>query len=130
MILIEIFTDYVRNRKSLKDYVELRKTIDDRGEFNDKTLIQAEEDLQRLKKEEPEVLEKMYETLERYYKEDCGHLTEYPINFIREILKVYQKEIPAKKVLQGYIDGLDHHCHNANQLFLNTLKYRDKETLV
>lgn len=114
MILIEVFADFIRNKKSLKEYVELRKTINDRGEFNDQTLLQAEEDLQRLKQEEPEVLEEMYTVLERYYKEDCGHLTEYPINFIREILKIYQKGIPAKKVLKGYKEGLDHHCHNAN----------------
>ncbi len=114
MILIEIFADFIRNRKSLKEYVELRKTIDDRGEFNDQTLLQAQEDLDRLKKEEPEVLEEMYATLERYYKEDCGHFTEYPINFTREILKIYQKGIPAKEVLAGYKEGIDHHCHDAN----------------
>ncbi len=114
MILIEIFTDYVRNKKSLKEYVELRKEINDRGEFNDQTLLQAEEDLRRLKEEDPEVSAQMYETLEQYYKDDCGHYTEYPINFIREVLKIYQKGISAKKVLEDYKEGLDHHCHNAN----------------
>ena len=51
MSLIELFTDYVLNRKNLKEYVELRKTIHERGEFNDSKLIQAEENLQRLKSE-------------------------------------------------------------------------------
>jgi len=114
MTLIELFTDYVRNQKNLKEYVEIRKTRNDRGEFNNDTLLQAEEDLQRLKKENPEVFAEMYVTLEKYYKYDCGHLTEYPINFIREILKIYQKGIPAQRVLQGYKDGLDHSCNNAN----------------
>ncbi|MCH9740253.1 MAG: hypothetical protein K0U38_05380 [Epsilonproteobacteria bacterium] len=113
MTLIELFTDYIRNQKNLKDYVEERKNINDRGEFNDKTLIQAEEDLQRLKKEEPEIYALMYETLEKYYAKDEGHIVEYPINFIREILKIYQKNIPAQKVYECYREGLTHPCRDA-----------------
>lgn len=56
MSLIETFTDYVLNRKSLKEYVEVRKTINERGEFNDAKLIQAEENLQRLKKKNPKFM--------------------------------------------------------------------------
>lgn len=110
MTLIEIFTDYVKNRKDLKEYVEVRKTINTRGEFNNETLIQAQEDLQRLKQENPEIYELMYETLEEYYKRDEGHIVEYPINFIRQVLKIYQNGVPAQKVYDCYKQGLDHAC--------------------
>lgn len=108
MTLIELFTDYVRNRKDLREYVEKRKNIDTRGVFNDATLIQAQNDLERLKQEDAEVYELMYETLEKYYEQDTGYTYEYPINFIREILKIYQNNIPAKEVYRGYVDGLNH----------------------
>lgn len=46
MTLIEIFTDYMRNKKSLVDYVEQRKSmIGARGEFNNETLLQTQVDL-------------------------------------------------------------------------------------
>ena len=112
MTLIELFTDYVRNKKSLKEYVEKRKHINTRGEFNDITLIQAEEDLQKLKKEEPEIYLLMYKKLEEYYHNDNGHIIEYPIDFVREILKIYQKGIPAKKVYECYAKGLHHDCRD------------------
>lgn len=113
MTLIELFTDYVRNKKDLKEYVELRKEINTRGEFNDKTLIQASVDLQRLQKENPEIYERMYQTLNQYYAQDEGYTIEYPVDFIREILKIYQKNIPAEKVYQCYIKGLNHPCRDA-----------------
>lgn len=113
MTLIELFSDYVRNKKSLKDYVEERKIMNERGEFNDKTLIQAEEDLQRLKKENPEIYNLMYETLEQYYAKDEGYTLEYPIDFVREVLKIYQNNIPAKKVYHRYKEGLNHPCRDA-----------------
>ncbi len=113
MTLIELFTDYVRNQKSLKEYVEKRKTINGRGEFNDATLIQAEEDLQRLKKENPKIYDLMYETLNEYYKKDEGYTLEYPIDFVREILKIYQNNIPAQKVYESYKEGLNHFCRDA-----------------
>ncbi len=113
MTLIELFTDYVRNQKDLKEYVELRKNINTRGEFNDQTLIQAAEDLQRLKIEDPEIYNLMYETLNKYYELDGGHTIEYPIDFVREILKIYQKNISAKKVYECYAKGLKHPCRDA-----------------
>jgi len=113
MTLIEVFTDYVRNKKSLVEYVEKRKTIDSRGEFNDKTLLEAQEYLERLKEEEPEVYDLMYQTLEKYFEEDKGYTLEYPIDFIREILKIYRKNVPAKKVYECYVKGLDHPCRDA-----------------
>ena len=113
MTLIELFTDYVRNEKDLNDYVEKRKHIHTRGEFNDKTLMQAAEDLKRLKKEEPEIYALMYQTLDQYYKEDNGHFVEYPIDFIRQVLKIYQNNIPAQKVYECYVKGLDHECRDA-----------------
>ena len=113
MTLIELFTDYVRNEKDLNEYVEKRKHIHTRGEFNDKTLMQAAEDLKRLKKEEPEIYALMYQTLDKYYKEDNGHFVEYPIDFIRQVLKIYQNNIPANKVYECYVKGLNHECRDA-----------------
>lgn len=110
MTLIEIFTDYVRNKKDLKEYVEVRKTINTRGEFNNETLQQAEEDLQRLKNDNPEIYELMYKTLDEYYTRDEGHTVEYPIDFVRQVLKIYQNGIPAEKVYNCYKQGLDHTC--------------------
>lgn len=111
MSLIEIFTDHVINRKSLKDYVEIRKGLHERGEFNDKKLIQAEENLQRLKLEDNASYEEMYKTLDDIFKEDTGDLVEYPINFIREILRIGQNGMSAKKVSDEYKRTLDHHFH-------------------
>ena len=88
MTLIELFTDYIRNKKNLKEYVEERKNFSTKGEFPDETLIHAEEYLQRLKKEHPDIYEGMYRTLECYYAEDNGHYVEYPLNFIRQILQI------------------------------------------
>ena len=113
MTLIEVFTDFIRNKKSLKEYVEVRKTMDSRGEFNDKTLLEAQEYLDKLKLEEPEIYDLMYETLERYFEEDQGYTVEYPIDFIREILKIYRNNIPAKKVYECYVKGLNHPCRDA-----------------
>jgi len=113
MTLIDIFTDYVVNRKSLKEYVEVRKNIHERGVFNDQTLIQAEEDLQRLKREENDTYEAMYATLEEITSRDEGYHAEYPVNFIRQILRIYQGGIPAKKVLEEYRRELDHYYRDA-----------------
>lgn len=113
MMLIEIFTDYVVNRKSLKEYVEVRRRINERGEFNDRTLIRVEDDLLRLKHEDPETYEAMYATLEEIMCRDEGHLVEYPINFIKQILRIYEGGVPAKKVLQSYREVLEHHFQDA-----------------
>ena len=111
MTLIEIFTDHVVNRKSLKDYVEIRKGLHERGEFNDTKLIQAEENLQRLKQEDPQIYEQMYATLDEIFRRDTGDIVEYPINFIREILKLYKGDMSAKKVCEEYRRSLEHHFH-------------------
>ncbi|MDD3500429.1 MAG: hypothetical protein WC163_10670 [Sulfurovum sp.] len=113
MTLIELFSDYVRNKKSLKLYIQERKNYYTRGEFSDQTLIEAEESLQRLKQEDPEIYALMYETLEQYYEEDCGHYVEYPLNFIRQILRIYRNHIPARKVYENYREGLKHHYCDA-----------------
>jgi hypothetical protein len=55
----------------------------------------------------------MYETLNKYYELDGGYTIEYPIDFVREILKIYQKGIPAKKVYECYTKGLKHPCRDA-----------------
>ena len=113
MTLIEIFTEHVVNRKSLKDYVEVRKGLNERGEFNDTSLIQAENNLQRLKQGDKEIYEKMYATLAEVMKRDTGHSVEYAIDFVREILKIYQGGISAKKVCDEYERVLEHHFRDA-----------------
>lgn len=100
MLLIEIFTDHVLNRKSLKEYVEIRKTINERGEFNDAKLIQAQENLERLKNEEPEVYEGMYATLAKIYARNAGLTIEYPLDFIRQILRMYKTNLTPTQVYE------------------------------
>ncbi|WP_295052971.1 alpha/beta hydrolase [Sulfuricurvum sp.] len=112
MSLIETFTDYVLNRKNLKEYVEIRKTINERGEFNDAKLIQAEENLKRLKTEEPEVYEGMYETLAKIYARNAGLSIEYPIDFIRQILKMYKTSLTPQQVYEEYKRMLEHYHHD------------------
>lgn len=111
MSLIEIFTDHVVNRKSLKDYVEIRKGLNERGEFNDKKLVQAEENLQCLKKEDPETYEMMYKILDDIIKRDTGDVVEYPINFIREVLRIGQQGMSAKDICEEYRLSLEHRFH-------------------
>ncbi|WP_310439792.1 hypothetical protein [Sulfuricurvum sp.] len=112
MSLIETFTDYVLNRKNLKEYVEIRKTINERGEFNDTKLIQAEENLQRLKAEEPAIYEGMYETLAKIYARNAGLSIEYPIDFIRQILKMYKNSLTPQQVYEEYQRMLHHYHHD------------------
>jgi hypothetical protein len=112
MSLIETFTDYVLNRKNLKEYVEIRKTINERGEFNDAKLIQAEDNLQRLKAEEPAIYEGMYETLARIYARNAGLSIEYPIDFIRQILKMYKNSLTPQHVYEEYQRMLEHYHHD------------------
>jgi hypothetical protein len=112
MSLIETFTDYVLNRKNLNEYVEVRKTINERGEFNDAKLIQAEENLQRLKNEAPEIYEGMYETLAKIYARNAGLSIEYPIDFIRQILKMYKDTHTPAQVYEEYKRVLEHYHHD------------------
>ncbi|HEX5330992.1 hypothetical protein [Sulfuricurvum sp.] len=113
MSLIEIFTDYVLNQKSLIDYVEIRKNIHERGEFNDALLIKAEENLNRLQTEYPDIHSGMYETLAKIYERNIGFSVEYPIDFIRQILKMYNGSLTPNQVHQEYQRILDHYHHDA-----------------
>ncbi len=108
MTLIEIFSDYVVNKKSLREYVEVRKTINARGEFNNETLLLAQDTLERLEKEEPELLEKMYDTLYEIIRLDRGHKVDYPLNFIRQILRTATTNTPLQKVYDDYRATLTH----------------------
>lgn len=112
MSLIEIFTDYVLNKKDLKEYVKIRKTIHERGEFNDASLLRAEENLQRLKSEEPEIYTLMYETLDKIYKRNSGLSIEYPLDFIRQILKMYKSSLTPQQVYEEYKRILSHYHHD------------------
>lgn len=112
MSLIEIFTDYILNKKSLQEYIELRKTIQERGEFNDTLLIQAEENLQRLKNENPDVYDGMYEVLARLYERNCGLTIEFPIDFVRQILKMYTGSAVPQQVYEDYKQVLEHYHHD------------------
>lgn len=113
MSLIEIFTDYVRNQKSLIDYVEVRRNIHERGEFNDASLIKADEILKKLQKEYPDVHEGMYKTLTKIYEKNIGLTVEYPIDFIRQILKMYNETLTPHQVYEEYQRVLEHYHHDA-----------------
>ncbi len=108
MTLIEIFTDYVVNKKSLVEYVELRKTLNQRGEFNDETLILAQNNLDRLGRENKKILDEMYAILFKIVKLDRGHCVEYPLDFIKEILKLYKNSVEPKDILRDYKEILNH----------------------
>lgn len=112
-MLIEIFTDYIRNKKDLRDYVEVRKTMHERGEFNDATLIQVQENLERLEKENPEIYTKMYEVLEEIFKRDQGNHIEYSLDFAREILKMFQKQ-SLESIYEEYNAVLKHKYQTVN----------------
>ena len=106
-MLIEMFTDYIRNRKDLREYVEKRKTIHERGEFNDAALITVQENLERLKAENPDIYEKMYEVLEEVFNRNVGQVVDYPLDFAREILKLYKNRSP-EKIYEEYKAVLEH----------------------
>lgn len=106
-MLIDIFSDYIRNKKDLRDYVELRKNINERGEFNDLQLITIQENLEKLKKENFEIYSKMYEVLEEVYKRDEGNYIEYPLNFASAVLHMYQGQSLAT-VYDNYKNVLKH----------------------
>lgn len=112
MLLIELFKDYIFNKKDLVEYVELRKSINERGEFNDALLIQAAKNLEHLKTEDTQVYQEMYETLNEYVKSNEGLSIEIPINFIRQILKLDKNGYSAKKMLEDYKNELKHYHHN------------------
>lgn len=106
-MLIDIFTDYIRNKKDLREYVELRKGINERGEFNNIELIKIQENLEKLKKENFVIYTKMYEILEEIYKQDQGNYTEYPLNFAKTILDM-EKMSSFEDVYKKYKNELQH----------------------
>jgi hypothetical protein len=112
-MLIEIFTDFIRNKKDLREYVALRKGIHGRGEFNDATLIRAQENLERLKKENPEIYNKMYEVLEEVFKRDEGNYIDYPLDFTREILKMFHSQ-SLESIYEEYKAVLSHKYQTLN----------------
>ena len=114
MRLIDHFIDYIVNKKDLRNYVELRKTLHERGEFNDAKLIRIQTNLERLKLEEPEILERMYQILSQIIKEDRGHYVEYPLNFAREILRMYVPGNTPQKVCDDYQKTLEHAYQSMN----------------
>ena len=87
--------------------------MNERGEFNDETLLKAQKNLERLKQEEPKTYDLMYETLNEYYRRDKGHTIEYPIDFIRQISRIYQNNLFVKRIYESYKKGLAHHCRDA-----------------
>ncbi|WP_373070810.1 hypothetical protein [Sulfurimonas sp.] len=113
MTLVELFTDYIVNRKDLKDYVEERKTRNERGEFNDTKLLTAQENLDRLKKEDLKTYEQMYMILDKIMKADRGHYVEYSINFTKAILKMYRGHATPEDVCKEYAKELNHRYHDA-----------------
>ena len=112
-MLIEIFTDFIRNKKDLREYVAIRKDIHERGEFNDMKLIQIQENLERLQKENPEIYTKMYEVLEEIFKRDEGNFIDYPLDFAREILKMFKLQ-SLESIYEEYKAVLDHKYQTIN----------------
>ena len=55
----------------------------------------------------------MYRVLDQIIRRDEGYNAEYPVNFIRQILRIYQGGIPARNVLENYRQELEHHFHDA-----------------
>ncbi|OHD94259.1 MAG: hypothetical protein A2019_05880 [Sulfurimonas sp. GWF2_37_8] len=113
MSLINIFNDYIVNKKSLKHYIEVRKTLNERGEFNDALLAKAQDNLDRLKSENEAIYDGMYEVLYEIIKRDEGYHVEYPINFTREVLKLYEHGNTPQKVYEEYKRSIEHHGNNA-----------------
>jgi len=113
MTLIELFSDYIVNRKDLKEYVQKRKYLNERGEFNDIKLTTAQENLDKLKKEDLKTYEHMYMILDKIIKADRGHYVEYPINFIKAILKMYRGHATPQDVCSEYAKELTHRYHDA-----------------
>lgn len=106
-MLIDVFTDYIRNKKDLREYVEKRKTINERGEFNDTQLLRVQENLEKLKQQNLEIYNKMYEVLEEVYEKDEGNYIEYPLNFARMILELDTLKSP-EVVYEKYKSVLKH----------------------
>jgi len=113
MLLIEMFTDHVVNKKSLVDYIELRKSINERGEFSDSTLLKAQNNLDRLKTDDSKTYNEMYKILKEIMELDTGHSVEYPIDFIKEILKMYKLNTTAVGICKDYKEVLTHHYQDA-----------------
>ena len=113
MSLIEMFSDYVFNKKDLREYVQKRAELDERGEFNDATLILAQENLERLEREDPKIYESMYETLREYKRLRYNQPLEYPIDFIRIVSRLYKQRFTPEKMIANYKGGLTHHTLDA-----------------
>lgn len=107
MLLIDLFSDYIRNKKDLREYIERRKTINERGEFNDAQLLKIQVNLERLKKENLDIYNKMYETLEEIYQKDEGNYIEYPLNFGYMILQMFKSQ-PLEDIYRQYKAVLKH----------------------
>lgn len=113
MTLIELYTDYIVNRKDLREYVETRKQRNERGEFNDTKLLLAQDNLERLKKEDLKTYEQMYMILNKIIKSDYGHYVEYSIDFTKAILKLYRGHASPQDVCEEYARELKHRYSDA-----------------
>ena len=112
-MLIEIFTDYIRNQKDLREYIELRKDINERGEFNNEELLTIQENLEKLKSENPEIYSKMFDVLEEVYEKDAGDIIDYPLNFARVILNM-EKAKSLDDMYNKYKAELSHQFQTIN----------------
>lgn len=112
MSLIELFTDYVIHRKDLNEYAAVRRSLNEKGVFSDALLAQAQDNLSRLKHDEPGIYNEMYATLEKIYLSDRGYSVEYPIDFIAQIINLYALSTPAA-TLRNYRQVLEHYHHDA-----------------
>jgi hypothetical protein len=69
--------------------------------------------LDKLKVEDKEIYDLMYETLFEYKRLNRGHPIEYPINFVREILSLSKTNMSPQKVYENYRSGLKHYENDA-----------------
>ncbi len=107
-MLIDIFSDFIRNKKNLREYIEVRKGINERGEFNDSQLVKIQENLEKLQKEDSDILSKMYEVLEEVYEKDEGNYIDYPLDFARMILNIYNGNQTLQESYNTYKAVLKH----------------------
>jgi hypothetical protein len=112
-MLIDIFSDFIRNKKDLREYVEIRKNINERGEFNNDKLIKIQENLEKLKEENIDIYNKMYEVLEDIYKQDQGDYIDYPLNFARMLLNLTDMN-NAQQMYEQYKLEIEHSFQTIN----------------
>jgi hypothetical protein len=74
----------------------------------------VQENLERLKLENPLIYENMYAVLAEVIKRDAGQMADYPLDFAREILKMYAGRVTPEMVYEEYKMVLEHRYQTLN----------------